>query len=157
MLIFQISSQSLLIALVSPLSASYSIYIPELHVSISNNLPPLSSFTAKCYAIIETTLLIFNLPPNKFLIASDALLCFQSITSNLSNSHLFLLVFQIKTIIFNLSNYTIQFLWLSNHSGIHGNEIVDCLVKFSSNRICSIFTQILSTEFILILYFWSTY
>jgi len=38
---------------VSPLSAGYFVYIPELHISLSNNLLPSSSFTAECYAIID--------------------------------------------------------------------------------------------------------
>jgi hypothetical protein len=61
---------------VSPLSAGYSFFIPELHISFSNNLPPSSSsFTAECYAIIEALSLISNLASNKYLIASDSMSC----------------------------------------------------------------------------------
>jgi hypothetical protein len=46
---------------ISPLSAGYTFYIPELHVSLTNNLPSSSSsFTAECYAIIEALTLILN-------------------------------------------------------------------------------------------------
>lgn len=48
---------------VSPFSAGYVFYIPELHVSLTNNLSSSSSsFTAKCYAIIEALTLILTLP-----------------------------------------------------------------------------------------------
>ena len=48
---------------VSPLSAGYAFYIPELHVSFTNNLPPSSSsFTAEYYDIIEALFLSQILP-----------------------------------------------------------------------------------------------
>lgn len=63
---------------VSPLSAGYSFYIPELHISFSNNLPSSSwSFTAECYALIEALSLISNLASNKYLMVSDSMSCLQ--------------------------------------------------------------------------------
>uniref|UniRef100_A0A2S2QL67 RNase H type-1 domain-containing protein n=1 Tax=Sipha flava TaxID=143950 RepID=A0A2S2QL67_9HEMI len=68
---------------VSPLSAGYSFYIPELHISFTNNLPPsASSFTAECFAIVKTLTLISSFLPDKFLIATDSMSCLQSFTSN---------------------------------------------------------------------------
>jgi len=95
---------------VSPLSAGYSFYIPVLHISFSNNLPPSSSsFTAECYAIIEALSLISNLDSNKYLIVSDSMSCLQALISNPFDSHLSSLVLIIKSIILklHLANYTI--------------------------------------------------
>jgi len=120
---------------VSPLSAGYSFYIPELLISFSNNLPPSSSsFTAECYAILEALLFISDLAPNSYLIASDSMSCLQSLTSNPFNSKLSPLVFQIKLFLYTLkqSNHHIQFLWVPSHIGIHGNEAADGLAKAAS-------------------------
>lgn len=60
-----------------------SFFIPELHITLTNNIPPLSpSFTAECYAIIEALTLILNLASNRYLIASDSKSCLQSLNSN---------------------------------------------------------------------------
>lgn len=46
---------------VSPLSAGYAFYIPDLQLSFTSNLSPTSSsFTAECYAITEALKLIQN-------------------------------------------------------------------------------------------------
>lgn len=124
---------------VSPLSAGYSFYIPELHISFTNNLPPSSSsFTAECYAIIEALTLIANLTPNYYLIASDYLSCLLSLRSNPFDSHISPLVLRITQLTLNLhqSNYYIYFLWIPSHMGIHGNEVADSLAKSTSNLIC---------------------
>ncbi|KAF0704304.1 RNase H domain-containing protein [Aphis craccivora] len=84
-----------------PLSASYSFYIPEFHVSFSNNLPPSSSFTAECCAVLEALRFISNAAPNNYLIASD------------------------------YSNRLIQLLWVPGHVGMYGNEMADSLDKSS--------------------------
>uniref|UniRef100_A0A2S2Q117 ribonuclease H n=1 Tax=Sipha flava TaxID=143950 RepID=A0A2S2Q117_9HEMI len=138
---------------VSHLSAGYSFFIPELHISFSNNLPPSSSFTAECYAIIEALSLISNLASNKYLIASDSMSCLQALISNPFDSHLSSLVLIIKSIILKLhqDNYTIQFLWVSSHIGIHGNEFTDNLAKSTSNLICPSLTHLPRTDFIPIL------
>lgn len=128
-----------LMAQFPPLSASYSFYIPEFHVSFSNNLPPSSSsFTAECYAILEALRFISNAAPNNYLIASDSMSCLQSLTSNPFNSKLSPLVFQIKSYLYSLnqSNRLIQLLWVPGHVGIlYENEMADSLDKSSSNII----------------------
>lgn len=54
---------------VSTLSAGYSFYITELHISCTSNLlPSSSSFTAKCFAIVEALNFISTSPYKKFLI-----------------------------------------------------------------------------------------
>jgi len=69
------------------LSAGYSFYIPDLHVSFANYLPPsLSSFTAESYAIYEALLFISNTVPRNYLIASDSMSCLQLLVSNPFNS-----------------------------------------------------------------------
>lgn len=68
---------------VSPLPAGFSFYIPELHISLINNLPPTaSSITAECFAIIESLNTISSLPPRKFLIAKDSLFYVQALCFN---------------------------------------------------------------------------
>jgi len=135
---------------VSPLSAGYSFYIPELHISFSNNLPPSSSsFTAECYAILEALLFISDLAPNNYLIASDSMSCLQSLISNPFNSKLSPLVFQIKSYIYILkqSNRQIQFLWIPSHIGIHGNETADGLAKAASNTTIPPLAQLPCSDF----------
>uniref|UniRef100_A0A2H8TL40 RNA-directed DNA polymerase from mobile element jockey n=2 Tax=Melanaphis sacchari TaxID=742174 RepID=A0A2H8TL40_9HEMI len=135
---------------VSPLSAGYAFYIPELHISFSNNLPPSSSsFTAECYAIFEALLFISDLAPNRYLIASDSMSCLQSLTSNPFNSKLSPLVFLIKSYIYTLeqSNHHIQFLWIPSHIGIHGNETADGLAKAASYTILPPLAQLPWTDF----------
>ena len=123
---------------ISPLSAGYAFYIPDLHLSFSSNLPSTSSsFTAECYAIIEALKLIQNFPSNNYLIVSDSMSCLQALNSNPFNSHLSPLILRIKFLIFTLSqkNYNINLLWVPSHTGIHGNEVADQLAKSSSNLI----------------------
>ena len=117
---------------VSRLSAGYSFYIPELHVSFANNLPPTtSSFTAECYAIYEALLFISNTDPGNYLIATDSLSCLLALVSNPFNSKLSPLVLRIKSFIYYLNNShrSIQFLWIPSHIGILGNEVADRLAK----------------------------
>ncbi|KAL4142166.1 hypothetical protein QTP88_004679 [Uroleucon formosanum] len=135
---------------VSPLSAGYSFFIPELHVSFSNNLPPSSSsFTAECCAILEALLFISNLAPNNYLIATDSMSCLQSLISNPFNSKLSPIVFQIKSYLYylNQSNRLIQIIWIPSHIGIYGNEIADGLAKATSNTILPSPAQIPWTDF----------
>ncbi|XP_060846488.1 uncharacterized protein LOC132926168 [Rhopalosiphum padi] len=135
---------------VSPFSAGYAFYIPELRVSFSNNLPSSSSsFTAECYAIFDALTLIFNLAPNKYLIASDSMSCLQALNSNPLRSKLSPLVQRIKLLIFNLNslNYTIHFIWIPGHTGIHGNEFVDNLAKSTSNIILPSVTLLPHSDF----------
>lgn len=97
---------------VFPFSASYAFYIPKIHISFSNNLPPSSSpFTAECYAIIEVLTLVLNLTPDNYLIFSDSLSCLQALNAfNSLSSYLSPLVIRIKSIIFTLNqlNYNIH-------------------------------------------------
>jgi len=89
-----------------------SVYIPALYIFFSNNLSSLSSsFTIKCYIIIEALLLTSNFPPSKYLIASDSISCLQFLISSPFNSHLSPLIFHINSIIFHLlrANFIIQF------------------------------------------------
>ncbi|KAF0754884.1 RNase H domain-containing protein, partial [Aphis craccivora] len=98
---------------VSPLSAGYSFYISEFHISFSNNLPPtITSFTAERFAIIDALNNISSLPPNKFLIATDSLSCLQALTSNAYNSNLSPLIITIRQIVYSLTGAgtDIQFL-----------------------------------------------
>jgi len=135
---------------VSPFSAGYSFYIPELHISFSNNLPSSSSsFSAECYAILEALLFISDLAPNNYLIASDSMSCLKSLISNPFNSKLSPLVFQIKSSIHILkqSNHHIQFLWIPSHIGIHGNETADGLAKTASNTILPPLAQLPWSDF----------
>lgn len=124
---------------VSPLSAGFAFYIPELQLSFTNNLPASSSsFSAECYAIIEALTFISNLAPNNYLIASDSITCLLALKSSPLNSHLSPFVLRIKQIalILHQSNYSIQCLWIPSHIGINGNEIADSLAKSTSNLIC---------------------
>ncbi|VVC28773.1 Ribonuclease H-like domain,Ribonuclease H domain [Cinara cedri] len=135
---------------VSPLSAGYSFYIPELHVSFSNNLSSSSSsFTAECYAILEALHFISNLAPNNYLIASDSMSCLQSLISNSFNSKLSPLVFQIKSYLYflNQSNRLIQIIWIPGHVGVHGNEKADELAKSTSNTILPPLAKLPWTDF----------
>jgi hypothetical protein len=79
--------------------------------------------------------------------------CLQALISNPFDSHLSSLVLIIKSIILKLhqDNYTIQFLWVSSHIGIHGNEFTDNLAKSTSNLICPSLTHLPRTDFIPIL------
>ncbi|KAL4119211.1 hypothetical protein QTP88_012055 [Uroleucon formosanum] len=130
---------------VSPLSAGYSFYIPNLHISFTNNLPPSSSFfTAECFAIIEALNCISSFSYKKFLIASDSMSCLQSLNSFSLNSHPSPLIIRIKSILFSLGqlDFNIQFLWVPSHVGIRGNEYADSLAKSSSNFISPSFSPI---------------
>ncbi|KAL4112254.1 hypothetical protein QTP88_016075 [Uroleucon formosanum] len=135
---------------VSPLSAGYSFYIPNLHISFTNNLPPSSSsFTAECFAIIEALNCISSFSYKKFLIASDSMSCLQSLNSFSLNSHPSPLFIGIKSILFSLSqlDFNIQFLWVPSHVGIRGNEYADSLAKSSSNFISPSFSPIPWSDF----------
>jgi len=89
---------------VSPLSAWYSFYIPNIHVSFSNNLPSSSSsYTVECHAILEALLFISNVEPNNYLVAFDSMSSLQSLISNPSNSKLSPLVLLIKSYIYIFS------------------------------------------------------
>jgi len=137
---------------VSPLSAGYSFYIPELHISFTNNLPPSSSsFTAECFAIIEALTFISNLISNYYLIASDSLSCLIALNSNPFNSHFSPLVLRIKQITHTLylSNYSIKFLWVPSHIGIRGNEMADSLAKSTFKLICPSLTLLPHTDLII--------
>jgi len=118
---------------VSPLLAGYSFYIPNLHISFTNNLPPSSSyFTAECFAIIEALNCISSFSNKKFLIASDlsdnvlTMPCLQSLNFFSLNSHPSPLILSIKSIFFGLGqlDFNIQFLRVPSHVGISGNEIL---------------------------------
>ena len=135
---------------VSPLSAGFSFYIPQLNISFTSNLPPSSSsFTAECFAIIEALNMISTFSNNNVLIASDALSCLQSLNSCPFSSHVSPLILRIKSILFNLSqlNFNIQFLWVPSHIGISGNEYADKLAKLSSNLISPSFSVIPCSDF----------
>ncbi|KAL4099050.1 hypothetical protein QTP88_023545 [Uroleucon formosanum] len=135
---------------VSPLSAGYSFYIPNLHISFTNNLPPSSSsFTAECFAIIEALNCISSFSYKKFLIASDSMSCLQSLNSFSLNSHPSPLIIRIKSILFSLGqlDFNIQFLWVPSHVGIRGNEYADSLAKSSSNFISPSFSPIPWSDF----------
>jgi ribonuclease HI len=124
---------------VSLLSAGYEFYIPELHMSFTNNLPPSSSsFTAESYAIIEALTHISYLAPNNYFIASDSMSCLITLKSNPFNSHLPPLMLRVKqiTLLLHRLNYSFQFLWIPSHIGIYGNEIANSLIKSTSNLIC---------------------
>lgn len=117
---------------VSPISAGYSFFIPELCISFTNNLPPTaSSFTAKCFAIVESLQLISTIQPNKFLIGTDSLSCLQSLSSNVFKSPPNPLIFLIRNLLFSLEakGFELQLLWIPAHIGITGNETADYLVK----------------------------
>jgi ribonuclease HI len=150
---------------VSPLSAGYSFYIPELHISFSNNLPPsYSSFTAECYAILEALHFISNLAPNNYLIATDFMSCLQSLIPNSFNSKLSPLVFQIKSYLYSLnqSNRLIKLIWIPGHVSIHDNEMADGLAKSTSNTILPPLAKLPWTDFTPLLHYhitcpWSNY
>jgi hypothetical protein len=134
----------------SPLSARYTLNIPDLQLSFTSNLPPTSSsFTAECYVITEALKLIQNFPPKNYLIVSDSMSCLQALNSNPFNSHLSPLILRIKFLIFTLNqkNYNISFLWVPSHTGIHGNEVADHLTKSSSNLIFPFFPLLPHSDF----------
>jgi hypothetical protein len=82
---------------VSPLSAGYTFYIPDLQLSFTSNLPPtFSSFTAECYVITEVLKLIQNFPPKYYLIVLDSMSYLQEFNSNPFNSHLSPLILRIS-------------------------------------------------------------
>lgn len=140
-------------------------HIPELRVSLKNNFSSSSSsFTADCYAIIEALTLILNLAPNKYLIASDFMSLLQTLNSNPLHSQLSPLVLRIKSLIFylNLLNYTIHFIWIPGHTGIHGNKMADNLARSTFNLIFPSLTQLPHSHFTpfikrYISNLWSTY
>lgn len=136
---------------VSPLSAGYLFYIPEFHISFSNNLPPITpSFTAERFAIIDALNKILFLPPNNFLIATDSLSCLQALTSNAYNSHISPLIITIRQLLYSLTGagMDIQFLWIPEHTGIVGNEFADKLAKASASIRCPMSSKIPWSDFI---------
>jgi hypothetical protein len=68
--------------------------------------------------------------------------CLQALNSNPLHSQLSSLVLRIKSLIFNFNslNYTIHFIWILGHTGIHGNEFVDNIAESTSNIILPSFT-----------------
>jgi len=85
----------------SPLWAGYAFYIPELHVSFTNNLPlSSSSFITECYAIIEALILISNFAPNNYIISFDSMSCLLALSFNSFNSRLSPLDLRIRTSLF---------------------------------------------------------
>jgi ribonuclease HI len=150
---------------VSPLSAGYSFYISQLHISCTSNLPSSSSsFPAELFAIVEVLNFISTSSYKKFLIASDSMFCLQSLYFHTFNSNLSPLILRIKSILFGLgqSSYDIQFLWIPSHVGTRGNEITDSLAKSYSNFISSSSSLISCSDFTPLLRYhvstlWSAY
>jgi hypothetical protein len=73
----------------------------------------------------------------------------QALNFNPFNSHLFPLVLRIKSIVFSLYllNYTINFIWILSHTGIHNNKFDDNLAKSTSNFIFPSLTQLPHSDF----------
>jgi len=68
---------------VSPLSAGYAFFIPDLHISKSNNQPLLPPHS---FVILEAFSTIYTLPSSSYLIVSDSLTCLLSLSSDFFNS-----------------------------------------------------------------------
>lgn len=98
-----------------------------------------SSFTAKCYAIIEALTTIYKFPQNKYLIAFDSLPYLLSLKCNPFNFQISSFILCIKIIIFHFhqSNYIIQFLWVPHIWDSWQWEVADKLIRTVSNYICS--------------------
>jgi hypothetical protein len=89
---------------ISLLSAEYSFYTPESHISFISNLTSSSSyFTSECFAIIEALNIISTFNYKKVLITSDSLSYLQSHNSFSFNYHISLFVLRINSILFSLS------------------------------------------------------
>lgn len=119
----------------SSLSAEYAFYMPNLHVFVSNNLlSSTSSYTAKCFTILEALKLISTLTPNKYFIVSG---CLHSFTSNIFKSLSSSISMNVRDLLYNLcfSRFiqVVKFLWISSHSDIYGNEIINSLAKSTSS------------------------
>lgn len=135
---------------VSPLSAGYAFFIPDLHISMSNNLPSsASSFTTECFAILEALSTISALPPSSYLIVSDSLSCLLSLSSDFFNSRPSPISIRIRQLLYELtlSDFIVEFLWVPGHSGIKGNEIADSIAKSTSSFCCPSPTLIPWTDF----------
>lgn len=129
-------------------SAGYAFYIPELHMSFTNNLPPSSSsFTAECHAILEALTFISYLAPTNYLIASDSISCLLPLKSNSFNSHLSPLCFAFNKLPSYFTNQITSSSFCGSLAteiyGIYGNEIADSLAKSTSNLICPLLSNFL--------------
>lgn len=139
---------------VSPLSAGYAFHIPDLHISMSSNLPPsASSYTAECFALLEALKLISTLTPKNYLIVSDSLSSLQNLSSNVFKSNPSSISINIRNLLYKLdsSGCVVQFLWVPSHSGISGNEVADSLAKSTSSLLCPSSSLIPWTDFCSIL------
>lgn len=76
--------------------------------------------------------------------------CLLALKSNSFNSHISSLVLRIKQITLKLhqSNYSIQFLSIPSHIGIHGNEVVNNLAESTASLISPPLTQLHHTDII---------
>lgn len=95
--------------------------------------------------IYNTFLRFFFLPYFcKWIIIITICLHFNCTFNRIPRSH-------IKSLLFNLIqlHYTIQFLWIPSHTGIHKNKFVDKLAKSTSNFIYSPSTLLPYSNFIL--------
>lgn len=106
-------------------------FIPELCISsFPKNLPPIaSSYTVECFAIVKSIQLITNIlvQPKRFLIITDSLSCFQSLSSKIifkspPNYLIINLLFSLKDKVFE-----ILFLWFLGYTGVTSYETADSL------------------------------
>jgi len=90
---------------VSPQSAGYSFFIPDLYIPYTNHLSPTaSSYTVECFSIIESLQFITSLPVNNFFIATDSLSCLQYLSFNVFKSLSNSLSLQISSLFHSFTN-----------------------------------------------------